>query len=84
MKVDVRLTIEFSDGESRKALAAVLAPDNEGLPVGLKLTGTDGPRSVGYRIESDSPASAISTALALLRDVTLFGEVGLLSRPRRA
>ena len=80
MKAEARLTVDLADAKSREALAEVLAPDNEGLPGGLRMSVAGAGRSLRYRIVSDSPSSAVSTALALLRDVSLFQEVWLLSR----
>lgn len=79
MKAAVTLTVTLSDSESRKALSAVLAPDNEGLPRGLTLTADEVGREISFKIESDAPSVAVSTALALLRDISVFREVWLLS-----
>lgn len=83
MKVYARLTARLSD-EPRKALTAVLAPDNEGLPEGLQLSMSEAEGSAEYRIASESPAAVLSTALALLRDMALFSEVWLLSHGKDA
>ena len=72
MKAEARLTVDLADAKSRRALADVLAPDNEGLPEGLRMSVAGAGRSLRYQIGSDSPSSAVSTALALLRDVSLF------------
>ena len=84
MKVAADLTLELTDGKARRSLSAVLAPDNEGLPKGLRLSTREEGSTLGFRVESDSLSSALSTILALVRDVALFQEVWLLSRTERA
>lgn len=73
------LTVTLTGPGPRRALSAVLAPDNGGIPRGLRLTSTEEGRTVRFDIESGSPAAALSTALSLLRDIALFDEVWLLS-----
>ena len=80
MKVTAELSLVMGDSGSVRSLSAVLAPDNEGLPRGLRLTMVGGRRSLQCRVESDSSSAAISTTLALMRDIVLFQEVWLLSR----
>ncbi len=84
MKSAVTLTLRLSSSDARKSLASVLAPDNEGLPKGLKLSMKVRGSVFKFVVESDSPPSAVSTVLALLRDTTLFQEVWLLSHGERA
>jgi hypothetical protein len=84
LKTAATLSIRLADTESRKALYSVLAPDNEGLPPGLELAGSVEGRTVRYTVESGRPPTAVSTILALLRDVTLFQEIWLLSREKAA
>lgn len=84
MNVSADLTIRLSDPRARRSLSAVLAPDNEGLPRGLRLSMAGGGTTLGLRVESDSVPDALSIVLALLRDVALFQEVWLLSRTMRA
>ena len=79
MKTEATLVLRFGDDSVRRNLGSVLAPDNEGLPRGLRLSMKGAGRRMEVRVESESPSTAISTALALLRDVTLFQEVWLLS-----
>ncbi len=80
MRATADLEITVEDATSVRKLSAVLAPDNEGLPRGLRLTMGGAGRSLRCRVESDSPSAAISTVLALMRDIVLFQEVSLLSR----
>ena len=84
MKTTVDLTVDCADATVRMKLASVLAPDNEGAPQGMKLSMVGAGRGLGFKIESGSPTSALSTALAILRDVTLFQEVWLLSQSKDA
>jgi hypothetical protein len=79
MKTTATLLLEFGDDAARRSLDSVLAPDNEGLPRGLMLSMKGADRRLEVKVESDSPSTAISTTLALLRDITLFQEVWLLS-----
>lgn len=84
MNVAAELELEMDDSDSVRKLSAVLAPDNEGLPRGVRLTMAGTGSSFRCRVESDSPSAAISTVLALMRDIVLFQEVWLLSRTLRA
>lgn len=84
MKVVAELELEMDGPDSADGLSSVLAPDNEGLPRGLKLTATRAGGVLRCRVESGSPSAAVSTVLALMRDIVLFQEVWLLSRTRRA
>ena len=79
MKPKATLALRLSNAEVRKSLGSVLAPDNEGGPRGLRLSMTGKGASMEFQVESNSPASVLSTVLALLRDIVLFQEVWLLS-----
>jgi hypothetical protein len=83
LRAVARLTLKGADDDSLQRLSDVLSPDNEGLPRGLKLSVSQDARTLAYLVESDSPSTAVSTVLALLRDIVLFQEVWLLSRTRR-
>lgn len=79
MNANATLTVRLAgEGESR-SLSAVLAPDNEGLPEGMRLSMTAEGRSIEFGVVSNSPSASLSTVLALLRDIALFQEVWLLS-----
>ena len=84
MKTTVSLTLELSDESVARAIASVLAPDNEGLPRGLRLSMAGRGSRMEVEIESDSPGTTLSTVLAILRDIRLFQEVWLLSRGKDA
>jgi hypothetical protein len=80
LRSEERLTIRCSDSHTADRLAAVLAPDNVGVPrdqgfsvsrVGAKLV---------FRAKSEVPSSLFATAASVLNDVTLFQEIWLLSR----
>jgi hypothetical protein len=73
------LELTFSGEEVRRALQHVLAPDNEGGPRELRISVRGKERRLMFRITARSPSTAISTALGILRDVSLFEEVWLLS-----
>ena len=81
MKADATLTVRLSSVEVGKSLPAVLAPDNEGLPKGMLLSMSTREKVLEVAVSSGSPSASLSTVLALLRDITLFQEVWLLSRP---
>jgi hypothetical protein len=73
------LALNCSREEERRALQEVLAPDNEGGPRELRISVRGQDRRLKFRITAQSPSTAISTALGILRDVSLFEEVWLLS-----
>jgi hypothetical protein len=84
LRAAATLTVRLVDSGSRKALSAVLAPDNEVLPGELLLSAVEEEESIRFNAESKSPATAVSAVLALLRDITLFQEVWLLSHGKDA
>ena len=80
MRTSVLLKLELADGGVRRSLLSVLAPDNRDLPSGLELSvKRRGPAGAEIMVRSSSPSASLSTVLSLLRDVTLFQEVWLLS-----
>jgi len=82
LRVSAILTVRLSGVTEGRGLSAVLAPDNEGLPQGMFLSMTTRGKVLEYVISAASPFASLSTVLALLRDITLFQEVWLLSRQR--
>ena len=80
MKTRAVLSIGCSDIRAGRELARVLAPDNAGVPRGLNIAMNARQRAVRFDISSESPSSALSTVMAVLRDVSLFEQVWLLSR----
>jgi len=80
LNVAAELELEMEDAGLVRRLSAVLKPDNEGLPRGTRLAMTAAGRSLRCRVVSDAPSTALSTLMALMRDITLFQEVWLLSR----
>lgn len=81
MSASASLGVRCRDEAVARSLAAVLAPDNEGGPRGLSVAMRRSASVVSATIRADSPATALSTSLAFLRDITLFQEVWLLSQP---
>lgn len=73
------LRFKCRDAAARRGLASVLAPDNEGAPRGLNLKMRGTSRSLTFEVSAPTPSSLASTLLAVLRDVSLFQEVWLLS-----
>jgi hypothetical protein len=82
MNTRIRLSIRCADVHACRQLASVLTPDNDGAPRGMTLKMGARKETLEFRIASDSPTGAVSTAVAVLRDVLLFQEVWLLSRAR--
>ncbi len=84
MKSRASLKLVLSGVEVREALGSVLAADNEGAPPGLRLSVRERGAAIEFLAESDSASVSISTVLGILRDVSLFEEVWLLSHRRPA
>ena len=82
MRASATLTVRLSGAVQGKSLSAVLAPDNQGLPQGMLLSMATRGRVLELVVSAGSPSDSLSTILALLRDITLFQEVWLLSRQR--
>ena len=82
MKASVTLTVRLSGAAEGKSLSAVLAPDNQGLPQGMLLSMATRGKVLELVVSAGSPSASLSTVLAILRDVTLFQEVWLLSRQK--
>jgi hypothetical protein len=80
LRTKATLTLACTDGHVRRSLEAVLRPDNEGGPRGLEISMGGAGQRLEFRAEADSLSAAVSTVLALLRDVALFQEVWLLSQ----
>lgn len=84
MKTRVVLSIRCSAEAARDKLESVLLPDNVGGPTGMRFSMRGAGRSLKFVMSSETASTAMSTAVALLRDVSLFQEVWLLSRDRDA
>ena len=84
MKTGGTLTFTLSGAGPRRSLQSVLSPDNQGTPRGMKLVIKGAGKKLTFRVESGSPSAVLSTLLAILRDVTLFQEVWLLSQGKGA
>jgi hypothetical protein len=82
LKARATLTVRLSDAAEAKSLSAVLAPDNVGLPHGMLLSMATGGKVLELEVSAGSLSASLSTVLALLRDITLFQEVWLLSRQK--
>jgi hypothetical protein len=76
----VELRLRCRTREAGRQLGAVLAPDNTGAPRGLALSMSSKEGMVSFDLDSESPSTALSTTMAILRDVSLFEQVWLLSR----
>lgn len=81
MSTKVRLSVRCADGQVGHDLKSVLTPDNEGVPRGLRFSMVGSAEVVEFHISSDSSSTALSTSLGLLRDISVFEQVWLLSRP---
>lgn len=82
MKAQAALTVLLAGAGEGRSLAAVLAPDNEGLPQGMLLSMQARGKAIEFQVTSSSLSASLSTVLAILRDITLFQEVWLLSSRR--
>lgn len=80
MKVTADLELKMDAPGTVRRLSSVLAPDNEGLPRGVRLAMVGAGSSLRCRVEAGSSSAALSIILALMRDIVLFQEVWLLSR----
>jgi len=80
LKTRTSLTLDLSSARVRESLRSVLAPDNVGIPHGTRLSMVARGSALVFDVESESASTALSTVLALLRDITLFQEVWLLSQ----
>jgi transcription factor Pcc1 len=76
----VSLTLTCSGKEEARAIQKVLGPDNEGGPRGFMISVGVQDNVVKFLLRSETPSTAISTVLGILRDVSLFEQVWLLSR----
>lgn len=79
MKTTAKVNFACSSVEAARGLHRVLTPDNEGAPRGLSLSQSIRGAQVEFDLSSESPATAVSTALGILRDVSLFQEIWLLT-----
>jgi hypothetical protein len=84
MKTEVILSVACSTVAVRESLESVLAPDNAGGPEGMRFSSKRKGTSLEFVVRSESPSSAISTAISLLRDISLYQEVWLLSQAKDA
>lgn len=75
MRTAIRLSIRCADVRVCRQLVSILTPDNEGAPRGMTLKMGARKEILEFRITSDSPSGAVSTAMAVLRDALLFQEV---------
>jgi len=84
LKTGAVLELDLKSDKIRDSLASVLAPDNEGLPKGLRLAMEGEGSAMTFSVQAESASTALSTVLAILRDVSLFQEVWLLSHEKDA
>jgi hypothetical protein len=83
LRAAVELRVGCSREEARRALQSVLAPDNKDAPRGLAISMKGRGRALTFTAESDSAATSLSTAMAVLGDIGLFQKVWLLSNTNR-
>jgi len=84
LRTSLRLRARCASSSVCDDLRRVLTPDNEGVPKGLRFSMVGSPEVLEFDIESDSPLTAVSTSLALLRDMSLFQKIWLLARAKDA
>lgn len=81
MSTRAKLSVRCASTLVGGALRSVLTPDNEGVPRGLRFSMRGSAKDLEFSISSESAPTAVSTCLALLRDIALFEQIWLLSRP---
>ncbi len=84
MRTGVSLKVKCSDATTRAKLEGILSPDNAGGPRGMRFSMDSLGSSLVFDVRSENASTSISTAAALLRDISLFQEVWLLSRGKDA
>ncbi len=67
-----------------RRLASVLAPDNRGVPAEQRFSMKVRTRVVMFAVESEKLLSALTTIQSILRDLSLFREIWLISRAAEA
>lgn len=82
MKAIARLSIVCADANICDELLSVLRPDNERVPRGMSLKMEARKKALKFEMASDFPV-AVSTAIAVLKDVLLFQEIWLYCDPKR-
>ncbi len=82
MNATTELRLACADDTVCASLASVLTPDNRRAPRGLTIAMRQRGRVLTVTIISDSPPAAVSGQASVLRDVTLFQEIWLLSHAR--
>jgi tRNA threonylcarbamoyladenosine modification (KEOPS) complex Pcc1 subunit len=80
LRTEARLSLHCKDPEVAIELEQVLTPDNVGMPYDQRFTMTRKGRTLVFVVDSESPVSTSSTLFSILRDVSLFQEIWLLSR----
>jgi len=80
LRTEARLSLHCKDPEVAIELEQVLTPDNVGMPHDQRFTMTRKDRTLVFVVDSESPVSTSSTLFSILRDVSLFQEIWLLSR----
>ncbi len=84
MRTGVSLSVTCVNRRVRDQLQSVLAPDNVGGPEGMRFSMNGEGVFLKFLVRSETPATSLSTAISLLKDISLFQEVWLLSRQKDA
>ncbi len=80
MSLKFVLRVRCRNAATAKKLAAVLAPDNRGVPGDQRFAMSVRSDTLGFRVESERTSSGFNTVRGVLRDVALFREIWLISR----
>jgi hypothetical protein len=84
MRIRLHLTLGCAGFEAAGKLAAVLGPDNRGVPEDQRFAMNVHGNRVSFEIESGRLVSAFTSLDSVLCDAALFQEVWLLSRAPKA
>jgi hypothetical protein len=78
----VRLRVTCANASVARMLESVLAPDNVGVPGDQRFSMKRRSRTLYFEATSGRLRSPLTTLSSVLSDVTLFGEIWLISRHR--
>jgi hypothetical protein len=79
MNLVIEIEFECLGEREAESLEAALSPDNHPLPRDQRFSSTRNGPLLSFKVVSGRPSSCISSALSLLSDARLFGEVWSLA-----
>jgi len=78
------MKVSCANPSTARKLASVLAPDNKGVPADQRFSMKVHFRVVSFAVESQRLPSVFATLQSILRDLSLFAEIWLISRGSEA